>query len=58
MKTRSDMRKKQYGKPRLTRVSLSVEQRVLQSCRSLTEFNMSGWDYPDCHEMEACWKTE
>jgi len=54
---KSDIYKKQYEKPTLTRVRLSVEQRVLQSCRSETEFNRTGFEPPSCWEIGECLKT-
>lgn len=54
---KGDINKKQYEKPIVTRVRLSVEERVLQSCRSETEFNRTGFEPPACWGMSECLKT-
>lgn len=46
--------KKPYEKPLATRVRLSVEHMVLQTCRSLAEPSMSPYAYPECYINNRC----
>jgi hypothetical protein len=46
--------KKPYEKPLVTRVRLSVQHNVLQSCRNETEPGMSPYVYPECHLYDLC----
>jgi hypothetical protein len=52
MKRQTD--KKPYQKPLVTRVRLSVEHNVLQSCRSVAEPGMSPYAYPECYIEHYC----